>query len=116
MPALAGFRLLQSAAAVKLGQIPILISIRTSGWSDAVVKRFPSLAAVLAGWLGIPFASAEAAPLDSNQQAFFETKIRPVLAEQCYECHNAQKHKGGLALDSRVAWEQGGDSGPVIIR
>jgi len=80
------------------------------------VKRFPALAAALAGWLGIPFASADAAPLDSNHQTFFETKIRPVLAEQCYECHNAQKHKGGLALDSRVAWEQGGDSGPVIIR
>ena len=53
---------------------------------------------------------------DSNQQAFFETKIRPVLVEQCYECHNAQKQKGGLALDSRAGWEKGGDSGAVIVR
>src|SRR5688572_22338696 len=34
-----------------------LMSIRTSQWSNAAVKRFPSLAAALAGWLGIPFAS-----------------------------------------------------------
>jgi hypothetical protein len=54
--------------------------------------------------------------LDQNQSPFFEAKIRPVLAEQCYECHNAQKHKGGLALDSRPGWEKGGDSGPVIVR
>ena len=32
---------------------------------------------------------------------YFESKIRPVLAEKCYECHSAQsgKTKGGLRLD-----------------
>jgi len=35
---------------------------------------------------------------------FFEKKIRPVLAEHCYECHSAaaSKAKGGLKLDSRA--------------
>src|SRR6185503_9164189 len=79
------------------------------------VKRFPSPAAGFTVWLGISFAGTNAAALDQNQQAFFEAKIRPVLAEQCYECHNAQKHKGGLALDSRAGWEKGGDSGPAIV-
>jgi len=37
-----------------------------------------------------------------QQIEFFENKIRPVLAQECYECHGANsKRKGGLLLDSR---------------
>ena len=40
--------------------------------------------------------------LTSEQTEFFEKKIRPVLAESCYECHNSiNKKKGDLALDWR---------------
>lgn len=50
--------------------------------------------------------------------AFFEEKIRPVLAEHCYACHSAgaKKLKGNLYLDSKAGWEKGGDHGePVIV-
>ena len=46
--------------------------------------------------------------------AFFESKIRPVLARECFECHTDKK-KGGLRLDYRGGWLQGGDSGPAIV-
>jgi hypothetical protein len=47
---------------------------------------------------------------------FFENKIRPVLAQDCYECHRTHgKMKGGLALDYRQALLDGGDSGKVVI-
>jgi hypothetical protein len=47
---------------------------------------------------------------------FFERRIRPVLAQDCYECHSASgKHKGGLVLDHRKAMLAGGDSGPAIV-
>ena len=46
---------------------------------------------------------------------FFETKIRPVLVEHCYECHAAKKSRGGLALDSREGLLQGGDKGPAVV-
>ena len=47
---------------------------------------------------------------------FFEMRIRPILAQECYECHSeATKAKAGLLLDSRAGWEKGGDSGKVII-
>lgn len=48
---------------------------------------------------------------------FFETKIRPVLSEQCYKCHShtADKIKGGLLLDSRDALLSGGSNGPIIV-
>jgi hypothetical protein len=46
--------------------------------------------------------------------AFFETKVRPLLTQRCYECHGEKKQKGGLRLDSRPGWQAGGDDGPVI--
>src|SRR5262249_14876528 len=45
---------------------------------------------------------------------FFEAKIRPVLAANCYDCHTDQR-MGGLRLDSRDALLKGGRSGPAIV-
>ena len=46
---------------------------------------------------------------------FFEKKIRPILVERCQRCHDStKKQSGGLALDTRAAWQKGGDSGPAI--
>ncbi|HTD87471.1 MAG TPA: PSD1 and planctomycete cytochrome C domain-containing protein, partial [Candidatus Binatia bacterium] len=55
--------------------------------------------------------------LTSEQSAFFESKIRPLLADNCYKCHSqaAEKVKGGLLLDSRDGWQKGGDTGPAIV-
>ncbi|MEY4483060.1 MAG: hypothetical protein RL693_512 [Verrucomicrobiota bacterium] len=52
---------------------------------------------------------------DGAGMQFFETKVRPLLVEKCYECHSAEKTKGGLALDTKAGWEKGGDSGPAIL-
>jgi len=48
---------------------------------------------------------------------FFETRIRPLLAEHCYRCHSAQakKLRGGLHLDRRTAAFKGGESGVAIV-
>ena len=48
---------------------------------------------------------------------FFETHIRPLLIQHCYECHSAdaKKLKANLSLDTRQGWETGGDSGPAIV-
>src|SRR5581483_7522918 len=58
-----------------------------------------------------------AAEPDPKGVEFFESKIRPVLAEQCYKCHSAQsgKAKGGLTLDTRAAMLKGGDTGPAVV-
>jgi hypothetical protein len=60
--------------------------------------------------------AAESIP--ANQLEFFETKIRPVLAENCYECHNSvdqKKKKGKLALDWRKPMMAGGSEGKAVI-
>ena len=55
------------------------------------------------------------AALAAEAVEFFEAKIRPVLAQDCYECHRTGgKTKAGLALDHRRALLEGGDSGAVI--
>lgn len=58
-----------------------------------------------------------AAELTSDQLSFFENRIRPVLAESCYQCHaeDSEKLKGSLLLDSKAGWMRGGDIGQVIV-
>ena len=52
-----------------------------------------------------------------DQIKFFETKIRPVLVEQCYECHaaGAKIVQGGLRVDHREGLLRGGDTGAAIV-
>jgi hypothetical protein len=55
------------------------------------------------------------APAQENAgHEFFETKIRPVLAEHCYSCHGPKRQQAGLRLDSRAALLKGGEDGPVV--
>ena len=56
-----------------------------------------------------------AEPID-DQVEFFEKRIRPVLVEHCYACHNSAKETAGsLALDHRAGLRRGGDGGPIIV-
>ena len=61
--------------------------------------------------------SANAGQTDTDKYAFFESKIRPVLAQHCYKCHSseAKQIKGGLRLDTRDSIRKGGDSGPAVV-
>ena len=63
------------------------------------------------------FIPAFAAGLTPSQVEFFESKIRPLLADNCYKCHSSQseKVKGGLLLDTRDGILNGGDSGAAIV-
>jgi hypothetical protein len=64
-----------------------------------------------------PAHAADAAKTRPSPEAerFFETKVRPVLAEQCFSCHGEKKHKGNLRVDSRAALLAGGDQGPALV-
>ena len=50
-----------------------------------------------------------------QEAEFFEKKVRPVLAEQCYKCHGEEKQKAALRVDSRAAILKGTEDGPVIV-
>ena len=63
-----------------------------------------------------PLIGLSAAEPTAGQREFFETRIRPVLVEQCYECHNSVKSaEGGLAIDHRAALLKGGDEGAIVV-
>ena len=71
--------------------------------------------------LGIwPLAKAPgtaAAELTATDRQFFETRIRPVLVQHCYECHaaDAEELAAGLRLDHREGMLAGGQSGTVVV-
>jgi len=72
------------------------------------------LSIVIGGWLGV--ACLSAAEFPAEQLEFFEKKIRPLLTENCLECHSsATKAKGELLLDHRDGVMKGGDVGPVVV-
>jgi mono/diheme cytochrome c family protein len=60
-------------------------------------------------------AAADDTPIPPEQAMFFETKVRPLLVEQCQKCHGPDKQKSGLRLDSLTAALSGGDSGPAVV-
>ena len=50
------------------------------------------------------------------QVKFFESHIRPALVKYCYSCHSVDgESRGGLLLDTRQGWLQGGDGGQAIV-
>jgi hypothetical protein len=53
----------------------------------------------------------------AEQIEYFESHVRPVLVEHCYDCHStdAKDLEAGLYVDSREALIQGGESGPAIV-
>ena len=54
------------------------------------------------------------APANQAGEEFFETRVRPVLAKNCYTCHT-ETQMGGLRLDAREHLLEGGGRGPAIV-
>lgn len=46
---------------------------------------------------------------------FFETKIRPLLADHCYDCHGSDAQESDLRVDTLQGMLQGGLAGPSLI-
>jgi hypothetical protein len=62
----------------------------------------------------MPCAVLAQAQLSEAQREFFENRIRPVFAQQCFVCHTNSK-MAGLRLDTREDILKGGKSGPAIV-
>src|SRR5947209_17341898 len=57
----------------------------------------------------LSLAAAAAGPPQFNRD------VRPILAENCFNCHGADKHKAGLRLDLREVATRPADSGDTPI-
>jgi mono/diheme cytochrome c family protein len=79
----------------------------------AILSAVSAVSAVSA-LTGVFAQSALQTPPAATSAEYFEARVRPVLAGNCYECHTDQR-MGGLRLDSRDALLKGGKSGPAIV-
>ncbi|HYP15317.1 MAG TPA: PSD1 and planctomycete cytochrome C domain-containing protein, partial [Bryobacteraceae bacterium] len=61
------------------------------------------------------FAGAAHGQVDAaNSPEFFESKVRPILAGNCFGCHTSSK-MGGLRLDSSEDMLKGGTKGAAVV-
>ncbi|MFM8415181.1 MAG: PSD1 and planctomycete cytochrome C domain-containing protein [Planctomycetota bacterium] len=80
----------------------------------APVRRRRGLAVLATAVAAV--AGGGRAPANSpDHQAFFESRVRPLLVAKCQECHGPKVSEAGLRLDSRPAVLAGGQSGPVAV-
>lgn len=63
----------------------------------------------------MPAVRAEGSTADLNGLRFYETRIRPLLIEQCGRCHGEQKREGDLRLDTPLGLSRGGQSGGLMV-
>ncbi len=65
-----------------------------------------------------PRTKATEASASESATRFFETKVRPILSQHCYDCHGPDSGEGKakLRVDSLESLLKGGVSGPAIVR
>jgi hypothetical protein len=75
------------------------------------------LSRILAAALTLIVAAQSALADDRADREFFESKIRPVLVQECYRCHSpeAGRPKANLRLDTPEGLRKGGDNGPPVV-
>ncbi|MGV2340249.1 MAG UNVERIFIED_CONTAM: DUF1549 domain-containing protein [Planctomycetaceae bacterium] len=68
-----------------------------------------------AGTTPVQVTATDQSPPAADQQ--FLENIEPLLREHCYGCHShaAGVMEGGLTLDWRSGWAEGGSRGPAVI-
>lgn len=74
------------------------------------------IAVILLGLQFFPRVSADEEKPTYEPATFFRTLILPILEDRCFECHSEAEgsYDGGLALDTKAGWVEGGDHGPAV--
>jgi hypothetical protein len=45
----------------------------------------------------------------------FVRDVQPIFKQRCYRCHDGRQRKGGLRLDRKKYFIEGGDGGPAVV-
>lgn len=64
-----------------------------------------------------PAPTAAAAPVVTPVAGAvdFARDVQPIFEQRCYRCHDGRKRKGGLRLDRKKYFDEGGDGGPAVV-
>ncbi|WP_437193402.1 PSD1 and planctomycete cytochrome C domain-containing protein [Planctomicrobium sp. SH527] len=88
-------------------------------WNAPMKSRFPLILMTLSICATVNVqANDTSRTVDSEAGiAFFESKVRPILVNHCYECHAERQgtSEGELTLDSREGLLRGGTRGPAVV-
>jgi uncharacterized membrane protein len=57
----------------------------------------------------------QAQPVNPETAIFYQHLIVPIFEQKCYSCHNKNKQKGGLRMDTPDFLTKGGKHGVVIV-
>ncbi|MBO0938168.1 ribonuclease inhibitor [Fibrella sp. HMF5335] len=52
---------------------------------------------------------------DVNQAMVYAQIVNPILQTRCVQCHNAEKSKGDLRMDTPAMLKKGGEDGPIFV-
>lgn len=67
-------------------------------------------AILLVSWNLAPVGAQE----DASRPEYYTTKVKPIFDANCMRCHSAEKHKGGLNMESTASMVKGGRDGSVL--
>jgi uncharacterized coiled-coil protein SlyX len=105
----AGRKVLQAAFAVPTApEAPAQVAAAPEGPAPAPATPAPAPEAPEA-------TTASVTPANDPGLALFAESVRPIFEARCIDCHDAEKHRGGLDMSTRTALLKGGDSGPALI-
>jgi hypothetical protein len=85
--------------------------------SDSTDYSIPLRILVALTTVGLSALAASSQSITPSEQEFFESRIRPVLVQNCYSCHGGDPDelKSNLHLTYRDGVRNGGDRGPAIV-
>ena len=68
------------------------------------------------GFLSAPSAEKTVRlPEDIREAHVFNELVMPIVDRKCVSCHNPQKSKGELLLNTLAGWQKGGENGAVLM-
>jgi hypothetical protein len=85
------------------------------GYTPSQWAGLTSLACALFATLLSTAIAADESDAQRAAHRFFESEVRPILANRCFECHGEKKQKGGLRVDHPGYLKSGGDTGPALV-
>ena len=68
--------------------------------------------------VAVPVGAAEPMPklpAAATRTVDFATDVQPILQSACWKCHNGEKQRAGLRLDTRSGILDGGNTGPAVV-
>ncbi len=89
------------AASQSVGVRTCFVKLRTHRRYRSELPTF-----FIASLVALQMTSTTFGANDTDKLRFFETKVRPLLAAVCFECHSTDKVEGGLRLDTATTYEQ----------